>query len=96
MTSDGKKMVYVSTRMGNPDIWMRDMETGADTALVATPERETRAVISADGTRLAFQRSYGGLCKTFWMPLPHGNEIKFCDDCRSLMGWMPDGKGAIV
>jgi TolB protein len=95
-TADGKKMVYVSTRMGNPDIWMRDLQTGEESPLVATPERETRAVISGDGSRLAFQRSAGGVSKAFWMPLPRGSEIKFCDDCRSLLGWLPAAKGVVV
>jgi eukaryotic-like serine/threonine-protein kinase len=95
-TADGKKMVYVSTRLGNPDIWIRDLETGADSAVVATPARETRGVISADGSRLAFQRSSGGIAKTFWMPLPQGAETKICDDCRSVLGWTPDAKGVVV
>ena len=95
-TADGKKMVYVSTRMGNPDIWIHDFETGTDSPVVATPERETRGVISADGSRLAFQRSAGGVAKTFWMPLPGGTETKICDDCRSVLGWTPDAKGVIV
>jgi Tol biopolymer transport system component len=82
--------------MGNPDIWMRDLETGAETALVATPEREMRGLISADGTRLAFQRVYGGVNKAFWMALPGGTETQICEDCRSVVGWTPDSKGVLV
>jgi eukaryotic-like serine/threonine-protein kinase len=95
-SGDGKKMVFVSSRMGNTDIWMRDFETGAEFPVVATSEMESRGSISPDGTKLAFQRTDRGINSTFWIPLPNGPETKVCDNCRSLLGWRPDSSGFLV
>ena len=40
VSADGKKLVFISTRSGNPDVWMKDLESGKETALTATPSRE--------------------------------------------------------
>ena len=54
VSADGKKLVFISTRLGNPDVWMKDLESGKETALTATPAREEEAEITADGTRICY------------------------------------------
>src|SRR5579859_2667617 len=38
LTSDGRKMVFVSDRAGTNDVWMKDRATGENTVLIGTPE----------------------------------------------------------
>ena len=52
--ADGKKLVFISTRSGNPDVWMKDLVSGTETALTATPSHEEQSEITADGTRVSY------------------------------------------
>jgi Tol biopolymer transport system component len=96
VTDDGRKMVFVSERSGNFDIWMRDNETKEETPLIASPLQETRAILSHDGKRVAWQRYENRKRRVFWKDLPDGAEKVICDDCRSLLGWTADNSGVIV
>jgi Tol biopolymer transport system component len=96
LTSDGKKMVFVSDRAGTYDVWMKDLATGEEHVLIGTPENEYRGVISPDGSQVAFQRLENGLAVNYVWPLPAGPEKKLCDDCRSLLNWTSDSKSVIV
>jgi Tol biopolymer transport system component len=57
VTSDGRKMVFVSDRAGTNDVWMRDLTTGEETVLIGTPENESRGLISPDGSQVASSAS---------------------------------------
>ncbi|MBK5292019.1 MAG: PD40 domain-containing protein [Acidobacteriia bacterium] len=91
VTNDGRKLVFASNRGGNFDVWLRDLETGADRPLTATPLDERRGIISPDGTRVAFNRSHSGMVSLYLMPISGGAEQKLCQDCSGL-GWSGDGK----
>jgi hypothetical protein len=51
LTTDGRKMVFVSDCAGTNDVWMKDLATGEETVLIGTPENESRGVISPDVRR---------------------------------------------
>ena len=40
ISADGRKVVFTTSRSGNEDIWMKDLETGKETALAATPHQD--------------------------------------------------------
>src|SRR5262249_43187647 len=39
VSHDGKKLVFLSDRSGNNDVWIKDLATGKETNLTATPAR---------------------------------------------------------
>ena len=89
VSGDGKKLVYVSNRGGDPDVWIRDLETGADRQLTASKANEFRAVLSPDGGRVAF----GDRHQFYTMPSSGGVGTMVCADCGSnVVGWSPDGR----
>jgi eukaryotic-like serine/threonine-protein kinase len=96
VTADGTKLVFVSTRLGTQDVWMIDIASGKETAIVSTPEQETRAVVSPQGDKIAFHRGERPNLVGYLFSLPAGPETRMCDDCRNLLGWTPDGKGLII
>ena len=55
LTRDGKTLVFGSSRLGNFDIWTKDLTSGKETALASTPLHEWRPTLSADGSTLAYQ-----------------------------------------
>jgi len=48
-------MVFVTDRTGTPEIWLRDLASGKETQLTASPENEIRARISPDGNWVAYE-----------------------------------------
>jgi TolB protein len=56
----GKKLVFNSTRSGHPDVWIKDMITGKETALTDDPLNEDRTLLSPDGSKVAYQTLEGG------------------------------------
>jgi eukaryotic-like serine/threonine-protein kinase len=96
LTSDGKKMVFVSNRAGSNDVWMKELATGEEAILIGTPENEGRGVISPDGSQVVFWRIENGRPVYYLWPLPAGPERKLCDGCRSLLNWTSDAKSVIV
>ncbi len=100
VSADGKKLVYVSNRGGDPDVWIRDLETGVDRQLTSSKESEFRAVISPDGASVAYAlkgdafRSQRG--DAYILPSTGGVQKPVCRNCmNNVAGWTPDGLGLI-
>jgi len=87
---DGKKMVFTSSRLGTMDVWIKDMATGKETALVVTPAREQRAKISPDGSRVAYQVT-AARTSIHVVASEGGAAQLVCDNC-ALFQWSPDSK----
>ena len=54
MSADGKKLAFVSGRSGNPDIWMKDLESGKEKPLTESPAEEIAPRISPDGSLVSY------------------------------------------
>ena len=57
ISADGKKVAFFSDRSGSTESWLKDLETGKETALtrLGSGGMRTRAVLSPDGTRAFYQ-----------------------------------------
>ena len=60
MSADGKKLAFVSWRSGNPDIWMKDLESGKEKPLTESPAEEIRPRISPDGSLVSYAIRHAG------------------------------------
>ena len=87
LSSDGRRMAFVSDRSGKPQIWWRDTKTGKDTPIPTEPVN--RAAISPEGNRIAYELapSESGVR---WVDLRGGESKLACNKC-SLQKWLPDG-----
>jgi Tol biopolymer transport system component len=92
VSADGKTLVFMSTRLGNPDVWMKDLESGKETALTATPAREEEAEITADGTRIFYAVIEGSRGTVYQIATTGGPPEQICDDCGRPWDWSPDGR----
>ena len=54
LSADGNKVAFVSTRSGNPDIWLMDLQTRAEINLTATPGEERWPKTGPSASRVAY------------------------------------------
>jgi serine/threonine protein kinase/Tol biopolymer transport system component len=92
VSADGRKLVFISSRLGNFDVWMKDLASGKETALTATPAREEEAEITADGTRVVYTVFDEGRGVLYQIATTGGPPEKLCDDCGRPWDWSPDGR----
>ena len=76
---NGSKVVYYSTKSGNMDIWVLDMQTGSESPLTSTPVGEFAPQIAADGSTVYY--SIYGKREAYSMTSTGGEAAKICDDC---------------
>jgi hypothetical protein len=81
--------VYISARLGNPDVWMQDLVTGYTHALTATTDEEAAAVLSPGGTHLIYALFHAPLDPTLYMLAVREGAVreKVCDHCGLPTDW---------
>jgi hypothetical protein len=92
LSSDGRRLVFVSYRSGDGDIWLRDVNTGKETALTATPWRESHPLISPDGSKVTFASREKPKPVMYLQSLRKGIAEILCDDCGLPLDWWSDGR----
>jgi Tol biopolymer transport system component len=90
LSVDGRKLVFISTRFGNDDVWFKDLTTGKEAALTSTPGREGRPVISRDGTRAIYDIEARQKPEIRMISTSGGVQETICDDCRRPTDWSRD------
>jgi Tol biopolymer transport system component len=96
LSADGSKLAFCSTRLGNRDVWLKDLKSGAETPVAANPWPEEQPAISPDGSRVAYlSRPNAGDAIQIW-DAPGGANHKLCDACGAPIQWMPDGEQILV
>ena len=90
MSMDGDKMVFVSDRAGNNDVWIRDMETGEETRLTDSSEGETPSAfsigIAGDGSQVVYITDWTRKITGYVVSTRGGAPRKICDDCSTIYG----------
>jgi serine/threonine protein kinase len=100
VSMDGDRMVFLSNRSGNPDVWLRDLKTGLETQITATPFAESIPVISADGMKVTYRAREGNKDNVYSLDLPTSGRPaapqKICDGCGAPLSWSPDGSALLI
>lgn len=66
VTSDGRYIVFTSTRSGNPGIWRIDIDGGNPLQLTDDPGSEADPTVSSDGKWVIYQHVEGDNKSTVW------------------------------
>jgi Tol biopolymer transport system component len=99
ISRDGKKLAFRSTRSGNWEIWIKDLERGKETAVTTAPGIKGRPVFSGDASKVAFDIPDGkGTQPVYMMDLGPGSTSaarvgalrKVCEDCLVVWDWSSD------
>ncbi len=82
VSADGKKVVFVSDRGGNPDVWLKDLNSGRESAVTATPAREGLPILSPDGALVLYGLFVpNASVRPYLIGLSGGVARKLCDVC---------------
>jgi tricorn protease len=76
------------------DLWSVPVEGGVATRLTSHPESEYFAIVSPDGSQLAYRASYEGAGDVYLMP-PTGGQprrLTYYGDYDQPLAWTPDGR----
>jgi Tol biopolymer transport system component len=93
---DGGRMVFLSNRTGNYDVWLKDLASGVETALTVTPFDEEPPRISRDGSKVAYAANRAIYVVSIGTDGRAGVAAKVCEGCGQPIDWSPDGKGLLT
>lgn len=93
LSPDGNRMVWVSSRSGAQEIWIRDLQTSEDSALTATRALKYCPWFSPDGSKVSFAESPSW--NVYIVPSGGGAPEMVCEGCGEATDWTLDGKRII-
>jgi Tol biopolymer transport system component len=85
LSPDGKKIVFVSLRPGSQEVWVKDLQTGQESALTATGVEKFQPIFSPDGSAVAFAEAPSQ--NIYTVPSTGGTPEMVCGGCGEATGW---------
>jgi Tol biopolymer transport system component len=90
ISRDGRKLVYLSFRSGNPEVWLKELDSGRETPLTSDGAAKDWPEIAPDGASYYFTRT--GQPAAVWWATLHDTPKHLCADCQTLTP-LPEGTG---
>jgi len=95
LTPDGRFVAFTSDQSGRGNVWMRDLGTGSEMAVSASPLVQRFPVSNAAGDRVAFS-TYENAQRNVYVSAPGGAPEKLCDGCLRATAWSRDDSTLLV
>ena len=90
---DGSRIAFVSTRDGNPDIYLMDADGANVVRVTDDPHADARPAFTADGNNLVFESQRSGKSQIYSMALDGGSVQALTVDSTSMTPTVsPDGR----
>ena len=101
VSRDGRKLVFRSDRSGSWDLWIKDLVSGQEKALVTARATGSFTAMSSDGSKVAFQeRTKIGQHSYFVIEAgsqgDYGTARRVCESCGLLSDLSADGQLLLV
>ncbi len=90
LSRDATKLVYVSLRPDSQEVWMKNLQTGQESALTAGGSVKYTPIFSPDGSQVSFMETQSQ--NVYVMPSAGGGAEMVCKGCGEVTDWSPDGK----
>jgi TolB-like protein/Tol biopolymer transport system component len=89
LSRDGNRLVYVSNRSGDWEVWVRDLKSGREELIYQTPDQVNNPRISPDGTSVVFGQKplLANAAFSALVPITGGPARKLCFDCGNMVAW---------
>jgi serine/threonine protein kinase len=96
ISRDGRWLAYVSSRLGDPAVWLHDMTTGSERLLAATSGHQGFPVMRPDGAVVYYSVRKGQTTSVYSVPSAGGLPAKVCDDCGPVTDVSADGRTIVL
>ena len=95
LSADSKKLAFLSRRSGSVGVWVKDLATGAETAVTTAPAKVGMGFpqLSKDGSKVAYAVFEVGKGAIYVVGSAGGVPDKVCEggDCGRPQDWSSDG-----
>jgi serine/threonine protein kinase len=96
VSRDGRLLTYSKSLGRMRDIWLRNLVTGEEKRLFASPDEIYAIVLRPDGKELAFSMNEGGRHAIRILSTDGREQIKLCSACGDPTGWSPSMEEILV
>jgi Tol biopolymer transport system component len=99
LSADGSLMAFESTRSGNRDIWLMELESGTKTNLTESPGEERRPRIRTDGIQVAYSSGESDSEERGIYRVEARRQTlrtSVCQDCGLPLDWSSQGDEILV
>ena len=87
---DGDRFAFVSNKGGSEEVWVHDFKTAQETMLTGVPGRKGLAVVSHDGSQVAFAVAENGATAIYTAASSGGLVRRVCERCGPPRSWTLD------
>jgi serine/threonine protein kinase len=94
ISEDGTILAFRSRRSGRFDVFVRNLNTNAETSITQTAA-DDYPVVSRDGKNVAYSVEQGGKMAVFVVAANGGAPEQVCGDCGEVEQWTPDGRALL-
>jgi Tol biopolymer transport system component len=96
LSANGKRLAYVSTRSGVPDVWVGDADGGNEQAITRFRRVGFRPVLSEDGGRVIFPTMSTNNCAVIVSNVDGAPREGQLNECLGIWDWSRDRKSLLV
>jgi eukaryotic-like serine/threonine-protein kinase len=94
-SADGRYMAFVSNESGRPNIWQRDLQTGNETQVAASPLVERYPTVSPSGRQIAYS-VYESDKRALYLSRVGQSPEKLCENCTRATDWSRDEEELLI
>jgi len=92
LSGDGNVLAFITERAGSPDICLKDLHTGAEQLLGASPSLRSPLFLDRNGSRILFVREQGSTVSVILRNVAEKADRLLTTACPVLHDWSRDGE----
>lgn len=92
---DGRMLIYGSALSSHEDIWLKDLQTGKETAIASTAAAEWHPLISRDRSMFAYTSGENKVGGIYVVPAAGGKPRNVAQGSCWIFDWTPDNRGLL-
>lgn len=92
LSGDGNVLAFITERAGSPDICLKDLRSGTEQLLGASPASQSALILNRDGSELVFERKKSSVASVILRNFRDKTERFLTTECPSLQDWSVDGR----
>jgi Tol biopolymer transport system component len=92
LSGNGKVLAFITERTGSPNICLKDLQSGAEQLLAASPSLQSPLFLDHTGSRIVFVREQGSRSSVVLWNVAETTDRVLTEDCPVLHDWSSDGQ----